>query len=293
VPLRVVALLACLTAVLAGCRGDGESSGGEAALLGRAGFREAVASELRKADSEASEGQGLEVQVQDGPNRIDLALAEPFEEYRREPERREEIVAGLVREARRRLAEGLGGLSFAEARDSLMPLLKPRFALRTLAEAPAQTPFAADLAVIYAVDREDDFTVVTLADVARWGKPLPELHELALANLTRRTNAEERLLCEPLEGNELCGWASGDGYDATRMIAPELRRQIEEVYDGPAVYAVPMEDVFVALSYGIATRGNTEELLRARVQRDFSMADTPVSPELFVERDGKLVVFAA
>jgi cation diffusion facilitator CzcD-associated flavoprotein CzcO len=58
------------------------------------------------------------------------------------------------------------------------------------------------------------------------------------------------------------GWASEDGYDATRMIVPELRRQIEDVYDGPALYAVPMEHVFVALALRVATRENTEKALR-------------------------------
>ena len=172
-----------------------------------------------------------------------------------------------------------------------MPLLKPRFTLRGWEEAPSQTPFAAGLAVVYAVDRADDFTIVTPADVERWGEPLASLHEIAFDNLLRQTNREEKLLCEASEGEELCGWASSDGYDATRMLVPELRRQIERVYDGPAVYAVPMEHVFVALSFDVATRGGTEKFLRTRVKQQFQMSKDPVSPELFVERGAKLVVF--
>lgn len=289
--MRLLALLACLIAVLAGCAGDDSAGGDGDVVLARSSFKEVVTSELTKADLEAEGGYGLLVHVQEGPNRVDLRLQQPFRQYQRDPESREEIVSGLVQEAKRRLEEGIGGLSFAEARESLMPLLKPRFALRTWEEEPSQTRFAGGLAVVYAVDREDDFTIVTPADVERWGEPLPALHRLALENLLRQTNSEEKLLCEPSGGNELCGWASGDGYDATRMIVPELRRQIERVYDGPAVYAVPMENVFVALSFAVATRENTERLLRTKVEGDFQTSENPVSPELFVERGAKLVVF--
>jgi uncharacterized protein YtpQ (UPF0354 family) len=231
------------------------------------------------------------VRVQDGLDWIALAPEKEFQEYRREPERRGEIVAALVREAERRLEAGIGELSFSEARSSLMPLLKPRFALRTLEEEPAQTGFPADLAVVYAVDRESDFTLVTPADVERWGRPLGEIHRLALANLSRQTNGQDWLLCEASGGEKLCGWAMEDGYDATRVIVPGLRRQIEKEYGGPAVYAMPMEHVSIALSFQLATRKNTEQALRLKVRQDFASADDPVSPELFVERHGKLVVF--
>jgi uncharacterized protein YtpQ (UPF0354 family) len=290
---RSLALLACLTVVLAACGGDGESDADDV-LLDETSFAQVVAAELRSEELEATaEGQGLDVRVEDGLDWIALAPREQFEEYRRDPERRGEIVAAVVQEAQRRLEQGIGELSFSEAKDSLMPLLKPRFALRTLDETPAQTGFPADLAVVYAVDRERDFTVVTPADVQRWGRSLGEIHQLALANLSRQTNGQDWLLCEPVGGEKLCGWASEDGYDATRIIVPELRRQIEKEYGGPAVYAMPMEHVSIALSFQVATRENTEQALRLKVRQDFSMADNPVSPELFVERNGKLVVFEA
>ena len=74
------------------------------------------------------------------------------------------------------------------------------------------------------------------------------------------------------------------------MVVPGLRRQIVRSYDGPAVYAVPMNNVFVALPLRLVERGETEELLRTKVQRDFQTSDDPVSPELFVERDGELAL---
>jgi hypothetical protein len=52
-----------------------------------------------------------------------------------------------------------------------------------------------------------------------------------------------------------------------------------------------MENVFVALPLDLLERGNTEELFRAKVQRDFETSDNPFSPDVYVERDGRLVVW--
>jgi hypothetical protein len=111
------------------------------------------------------------------------------------------------------------------------------------------------------------------------GNASVELHEIAVGNLLRMTNDEE-LICEPAGNQELCGWSTSDGYDATRMIVPGLRRQIVREYGGPAAYAAPMENVFVALPLDLL-----------EVQRDFETSDNPFSPDVYVEGDGKLVVW--
>jgi len=293
---RILRALLCalVLALSAACGGSDEPAGADV-VLDASSFKEVVTAELKKVDLEAEPafGQAMEVNVTDGPNRVDVVLDEPFADYEADPSRREEILAGIVADTQRRLDEGIAQVSFAEIKGDLMPVLKPRFELRTFPEKPVVTPFPADLSVVYGVDREHDFTVVTPADVKRWGTSLEEIHGIAVDNLLKQTNRDEKLLCEPSQGSELCGWASGDGYDATRMIVPELRRQIERVYDGePALYAVPADNIFVALPLELAARPNTETALRAKVRQDFTMTEErPVSPELFVERDGKLVVY--
>jgi hypothetical protein len=123
--------------------------------------------------------------------------------------------------------------------------------------------------------------LVTPADLERWQQSVADIHRLALANLLRETRREEPLRCE----EQLCGWASGDGYDAARLVVPELRAAIVRKI-GPAVYAVPRESVYVALPIRLAER------IKGRVEHDFVTAPNPVSRDLFVERGGELVVLA-
>ena len=285
-------LVACLLFALAACGGDDEGSGttsGDRRLV-RSSFEEVVAAALRSAGYEAASGSGFTVTADDGPNRIDVALEEPFARYRAAPEREDEIVAGVVEDAQGRLEDGVSQRSLADVRADLMPLLKGRFELRTYGFEPAQTPFPGRLAVVYAVDAEDAFTLVRPEDVERWGTTVAELHELAVDNLLAHTNEDEPLLCEPSGGQTLCGWASSDGYDAARLVVPELRDQIVKELGGPAAYAVPMENVFIALALDVLEGGNTEELFRIKLQRDFQTSDDPLSPEVFVERGGEVVL---
>ena len=235
-------------------------------------------------DLQADLAFGLAVNVSEteGLDTIRLQLGDAYKQYTSDPDRQDEIVDGLVQQVVRQMNEGNKKRSFSEVQDQLMPMLKRRIDVSRIKDAPAVTPFD-DLDVIYAVQGDDYFTVATKDDLDRWGKSPREIDSLALANLETQKNKNQKLLCEPTGGQKLCGWASGDGYDATRMLVPGLRRQIVKQLGGPAVYAVPLESVFVALTRNYAP------VIKNRVLQEFTTGKNPLSPELFEERNGQLV----
>jgi uncharacterized protein YtpQ (UPF0354 family) len=287
-------LVACLAVALAaGCSGDdGADDDAQAAVP--SAFTEIVRGELVRAGFDVEPATDLELTAQQGPNRVEVDLHEAFERLEDDPGSRDAIVDEVVADTQERAETGIGELSFEEAREDLMPLLKARFQIRRFGFKAAETEQPANLATVYAVDSDDGFTIVTPEDVERWGTTVEEIDEIALDNLLRQTNEEEPLLCEPSGsgGQELCGWASGDGYDATRMIVPELRRQIRAEYgnDEPVAYAVPEEHIYVALPLNTLRRAGIERPFRLKLQRDFQMSEDPLSPEIFVEENGELVV---
>lgn len=282
-PVRRLGLLLLVLAAAA-CSGGDASDAPDSELLTKPAFSGRVASTIiKETDLKAEVRFGLIVFVEEaeGADWIRLDLEKQYEEYRRSPGRLGMIVDGVARDTEERMEAGIEDTPFEDVRADIFPILRPPFALRRL-EEPARRPFLAGLSVVYGVQTNGQFTFITLEDVARWGRNVQELDQLALDNLARETREHEALLCE----DELCGWASGDGYDATRMIVPQLRRDIVKEI-GPAVYAVPREDVFVALPVRLAER------IKARVQQDFAAAPNPISPEVFVERNGKLVTLEA
>ena len=78
-----------------------------------------------------------------------------------------------------------------------------------------------------------------------------------------------------------------DAYDRARAPAPDSRA---DGNDEPVVYAVPEEHIYVALPLNTLRRRGIERPFRLKLQRDFQMSEDPVSPEIFVEESGELVV---
>jgi uncharacterized protein YtpQ (UPF0354 family) len=265
----------------------GTSSGGtttQGALSERDFKNKVAAAIITGTDLQGDPGFGLNVNVseQNGLDTVQLVLGDAYKQYTSDPDRQDEIVGALVQESVRRMEEGNTKRSFSEVRDQLMPLLKRRVAVSRIENDPVVKQFD-DLDVIYAVQGDHYLTVATKDDLARWGQSVDDVDSLALSNLEKQTNKDQKLLCEPSGGQKLCGWASGDGYDASRMLVPGLRRQIVKELGGPAVYAVPLESVFVALTRNYAP------VIKGKVLQEFTTGKNPLSPELFEERNGQLV----
>jgi len=296
----VVALTALLAASVSACDsggGDGTTSGSTTSAgtssgatttqgaLSQRDFKNKVAAAIiTGTDLQGDPGFGLTIDVseQNGLDTVQLVLDDAYKQYTSDPDRQDEIVDGLVQEAVRRMEEGNTKRSFSAVRDQLMPMLKRRVDVSRIENDPAVTQFD-NLDVVYAVQGDHYFTVATKDDLARWGQSVDEIDSLALSNLEKQTNKNQKLLCEPSGGQKLCGWASGDGYDASRMLVPDLRRQIVKELGGPAVYAVPLESVFVALTRNYAS------VIKGKVLQEFTTGKNPLSPELFEERNGQLV----
>jgi len=251
-------------------------------------FKDAVAAAvIDGSDLQAEPGFGPLVDVSDpkGLDTLQVVLADAYRRYEAAPAKKQEIVDGLVRQAVKQMKEGNSKRSFSEVQDQLLPLLKRKLVVDRLAGHPALTPFF-DLDVVYGVQRAHSFTLVRKDEIAHWGKSPEGIHSVAISNLERETNAKQKLLCEKSGTQRLCGWASGDGYDATRMLVPGLRRQIVEKLGGEAVYAVPLESVFIALTRNYA------DVIKDKVLQQFTTGENPLSPNLFEERNGKLFVLS-
>jgi uncharacterized protein YtpQ (UPF0354 family) len=296
----VLVLTALLSASVSACDsggGDGTTSGGttgagtsggatttQGALSQRDFKNKVAAAIITGTDLQGDPGFGMTINVseQNGLDTVQLVLDDAYKQYTSDPDRQDEIVGGLAQEAVRRMEEGNTKRSFSEVRDQLMPMLKRRVDVSRVENDPAVKQFD-DLEVVYAVQGDHYLTVATKDDLARWGQSVDEIDSLALSNLEKQTNKNQKLLCEPSGGQKLCGWASGDGYDASRMLVPGLRRQIVKELGGPAVYAVPLESVFVALTRKYAS------VIKGKVLQEFTTGKNPLSPELFEERNGQLV----
>jgi uncharacterized protein YtpQ (UPF0354 family) len=273
------AVLLAVIAALSGCNDKKSPSSGPLTIADFKG--KAAAAVTIQSDLEGKPGFGAKVDVSSTTslNTFSQSVQTSYAEYRKDPENVDSVLKKFVDSVQARMSRGNEGVPFQDARARVLPILKPKMSFRRVTDDPATTAFPGDLRVAYAVQEPDSFILVSRADLGRWHKSIGEISNLAQANLLKETEREQPLRCE----QKLCGWASGDGYDAARFIVPELRAEIVKKI-GPAVYAVPRESVYVALPVKYASR------IRDKVERDFVTGTNPVSRDLFVERDGEVVV---
>jgi uncharacterized protein YtpQ (UPF0354 family)/predicted small lipoprotein YifL len=279
---RAVLSWAVLLAVIAALTGCDDKKSPVSGPLTIGDFKDKAAAAITiQSDLEGKPGFGAKVDVTSPTslNTFSESVQTSYAEYRKNPAKVDAVLKTFVAKVQGRMSRGNQDVAFQAARAHVLPVLKPKATFRRVTDDPATADFPGDLRVAYGVQEADSFILVSRDDLRRWHKSIDAMNRLALANLLKETEREQPLRCE----QKLCGWASGDGYDAARFIVPELRAQIVKKI-GAAVYAVPRESVYVALPIKYASR------IREKVERDFVTGTNPVSRDLFVERDGQVVV---
>jgi hypothetical protein len=220
-----------------------------------------------------------------------LVVTEEYNYYTRHPESLELLVDRLVSllGARDRLTQ-VDETNREGLHRFIMPVLKPP---AFLAEAEARAggqqmlygEHASGLLVFYVLDEPTSMSFLTTASLSGLGLTLPQVNELALANLARRTN-EDRYVVERREGGTTAVGDTRDGFDAARLLSPMLMMTLSRVLDSPAVIlTVPRRDLMLAIS---ASAVPAEiEALRERVRREHAAGPYSLSPELFLlDRQG-------
>ncbi len=226
----------------------------------------------------------------------DLTQLIRLENYYREleaaaPAEREKLVERFVRSAIAVDSEE----TLDEVRVLLVPRIRPRryfthdlpAQAASLARASGatadpkplhHTAFAEHLGVALAIDRPERIEYV--ADPARFGVPVAELDEIALANLRRMTKTK---LTELRPGIYEGAW--DDEYAAERMLLPELWEGLA-VEGDPVVFLPGAERIFVAGSEDARAldlaKGFADERLGA---------PRPLLDIAFVRREGAWSVF--
>ncbi len=131
------------------------------------------------------------------------------------------------------LADVAGGQASADGRSShRQPILDT---------GPAQ------LRVAFALPAEGFDVLVNVDHVLAWGVDADVVASTAMDNLERWSRAAEWTEEEDEHGRRIVSSASGDGWDASRILVPEARAELRRRLDGGRILVgVPDRDLLVA-----------------------------------------------
>ena len=159
---------------------------------------------------------------------------------------------------------------------------------------PVITRGPAGLTIVYGLAAEGFAVLVNAEHVLSWGVDGAELHDAAMANLAAWSSQAEWNE-ERTDERRLLSSSTGDGYDAARILLPEVRARIAELAtDAPAgtriLVGLPERDLLVA---GLLAPGDDEfiALFREFLAEQYAAAVQPIEQRILELRGTELLEF--
>ena len=153
------------------------------------------------------------------------------------------------------------------------------------AQSPASISFAADMIIMYAIDRPKHLEYVSNQVASATGLTIDRLHDLAVRNLPSRLGTVQLHDC----GEGVYGLSAGGTFEASLLLLDEVWTNLAGYLPGEPLAAVPSRDLLFVV--GSATP-NAEQLIAAKARIELAEKRYAISQSVLVRRDGKWVARA-
>jgi uncharacterized protein YtpQ (UPF0354 family) len=139
-----------------------------------------------------------------------------------------------------------------------------------------QIEFAEGLVLCFAVDEPSRVAYVTQERLERWDMPLERIQGVALDNLSAKQEGLEMAVLPGEDGRPFAlVLNSGDGYDATRLVLPQVRDAFAAELGEEYLVGIPNRDFLIAFSQ--RDPGMAAGIAR-QVRQDYHKMHHPLSP---------------
>ena len=176
----------------------------------------------------------------------------------------------------------------ANAEDRLMPMLVRRADL-----PPKHRPqriwreWRSDLVICYVLDDPTQYYYLGPEALRFLKMTEQEIYERAITNLRARTEALPPPLATPQEGLTVVECATGDGYDATRILLPDvIGHWLGVAEEQQVIAAIPHRDLLLAISETNADKLPNLLLIAERVR---SAGWVPLTKQAFIILNDRVI----
>lgn len=173
---------------------------------------------------------------------------------------------------------------FALARDILKPQIMP---LEYTQQASILSfPFGRTLAIGIVLDREQGYVYLNSETLAKWNKTEKELLDIAISNLD---TASRQMKMEASNSDEAkwVGIEEKDGFDAARILIPNLRKFLASRLGSPFRFGIPNRDFLIC--WNTEASKKFSDFSVTKLKKDFNSQPYPLSDHIFeVADDGTI-----
>jgi uncharacterized protein YtpQ (UPF0354 family) len=242
-------------------------------------FGALIEARLRATDDIAVTGrEGLTLRVRIGQSELSVSVQNFYSAYAEHPAELETVVETLLRSLRA-YDTARSTTAFNELRERVYPMLKPIALLLTIRERNlpmiVYRPFLADLIITYVIEEPNSVAYISEQHLERWGVQEHEIHEQAMANLRRRTTERGSHTTAGTDQQRLVILDAQDGFDATRLLLPDLIEALSGDMPGTVVIGIPNRDFLIIFSDSDRTilTAVAHQIQREAAERAYGLTD--------------------
>lgn len=255
--------------------------------LDPAGFTRYVQQQLAQAGIASQSDAALCLELALHGDTVQMHLEAAYHDYLRQPATLHTIGNALRQKAAGYTADQLI-TDWRVLSNAVFPMLKPLTLLMEVHERGlpmlAYRWWQADLMITYVIREMSSVAYINSDHLKRWQISEAELHTRALRNLQLQTT---RVAPTTLgQGTrQVFLFDTQDGYDATRILLPDVLEMWQAALSGRMLIGIPHRDLLVAFSDQDPTLGYA---LTQQIARDAAEHPAALTDQLFTLRDGRI-----
>jgi uncharacterized protein YtpQ (UPF0354 family) len=261
----------------------------DGALLDPEGFAALIETRLRAEPAIEVRGrEGLTLHLHVGQSDLAVSIHNFYNAYAQHPSELETVVDTLLRSLHN-YDSARTITSFADLRERVYPILKPISLLVTIRERKlpmlVYRPFLADLMIAYVIEEPSSLAYISEPHLERWGLAEHELHAQAMANLRRRTDERGEHTIAGEGDQRIVIFKAQDGFDATRLLLPDVIERWRAQIPGNLVIGIPNRDFLIIFSDAEPT---IVTAVAHQIQREAAERAHGLTDQLFTIKGGQV-----
>jgi uncharacterized protein YtpQ (UPF0354 family) len=177
------------------------------------------------------------------------------------------------------------GAAFDELSDRILPMVLGKQYVETQAQSMVSQPLVSELHVAYAIDSDRTIAYIPRAQFDAWNITLDQLHNTAIQNLLGRSEqiAAHAAQDESTGQVNLILFQTMDGFDASRILLPNLHDRLRQYLGSPFCAGIPNRDILLCFR----NDDETVSKLRGKIGDDYLHMPHQVTDKLLlVTADG-------
>lgn len=165
--------------------------------------------------------------------------------------------------------------TWEEARSLVFPQLMPRDYAEKF--GIVSRAFGKDILVGIVLDDERSYRYVRAEEIETWNVTKSEIYEVAIGNLSEKSSGMALTLIPPPRG--FLAVATGDGFDAARIVLPSFQALVREHIGTPFRFGVPNRDFLIC--WNADEPDEFQAAMRENISNDSKSRPYPLSGTAF------------